>query len=47
VTTVPEAEGKVKTVLSVPINVRVLLAVRVLPVPMVKVLDEALMVKPL
>jgi len=44
--TVPEAL-KVATTPSVPAKVRVLLAVKVLPVPMVKVLDEALMVSPL
>jgi len=47
VTIVPEADGKVKTVLSVPVNVKVELAVKVLPVPIVRVPVVVAMVKPL
>ena len=47
VTTVPEALGKVKTVLSVPEKVRLLLTVKVLAEPIVKVPVVVLMVNPL
>jgi len=46
VTTVPEAEGKVNTVASVPAKVKELLAVRVLPPPIVRVPVEEVMVRP-
>ena len=46
VTTAPEAEGKVNTVASVPAKVKELLAVKVLPPPIVRVPVEEVMVKP-
>ena len=43
----PEAVGKVKTVPSVPKKARVLLAVKVFPLAMVRVPVVVVMVKPL
>ena len=47
VTTVSEAEGKANDVLSVPVNVKVLLAVSVFPLAIVNVPVDEVMVNPL